>query len=332
MEPPEKMQRLVKLEGFGNVRMAEDDVPAPEPDQMLVRLNRSLISRGSELFWRYVKQEAVSPQAMGYSAAGEVVEVGTELKGIEPGMRAMVTSPHAQYGAGSPLGDRAYLLPDGMTYETATFMPLATSAVAWTQTPPIEPTDTVVVLGQGIVGQLYAQAIRERRPHRVITADSYPLRRTASRRCGADHVIDVSAVDPVEAVRDLTGGRGADVVVDCVGGHAGVKSFQQAQEMVKNDGVIHLIALYQGQPGPDHSILPLSSRTMMRKMLIAGDRVPHPRTHYRPQAAEMLMDGRIQTAPMITHRLPWQQTPDAYHMLYRQPETALAVILEWDGE
>jgi threonine dehydrogenase-like Zn-dependent dehydrogenase len=46
--------------------------------------------------------------------------------------------------------------------------------------------------------------------------------------------------------------------------------------------------------------------------------------------AQMLLDGRIRVGPLIAHRLPWQQTPDAYHMLFNSPEEALGVILEWD--
>ena len=329
------MQRLVKLEGFGNVQMAEAAVPVPRSDGILVRLHRSLISRGSELFRRYVLEEAVRPEIMGYSAAGEVVEVGADLQGIEPGRRAMIVAPHAQYAARSPLGDdpRAFVLPEGLSYEAATFLLLARSAIGWSRIPAIDPGDTVVVLGQGIVGLLYAQAVRERRPGRVVTVDARELRCKVSRQCGADEVIDVSETDSVDAVMELTGGKGADLVVECVGGTAGVKSFEQAQRMVKRGGVIHLIAKYQGGPEAGAGLLPLDSGIMQDNLVIvAGHRMPGTNAEYLREATRMLVDGRLKVDPIITHRMPWRQTPDAYHMLYNTPDEALGVILEWDVE
>ena len=64
--------------------------------------------------------------------------------------------------------------------------------------------------------------------------------------------VSINAEDenPVDAVRKLTNGQGADLVIDCVGGHAGVKSFEQAQDMVRQYGIIQLIALYQQKPLP----------------------------------------------------------------------------------
>lgn len=321
-----KMLRLEKFEGFGNVKMAEVDIPTPAEEQVLVRVNRSLISRGSELFRRYVMEEAVSPDIMGYSDTGEIVEVGSALEGIEPGQRANAVAPHAQYVVGSPLGIKptAVVLPDELSYEKATFIGLATSSVMWMRTTPIQPGDTVVILGQGIVGTLCAQTVRERNPGRIITVDAQALRCDISRKLGVDEVINCSETDSVAAVRELTDGNGADVVVECVGGFAGVKSFEQAQQMVKGDGIIHLIALYQGEP------LTFDSSTMMSKMLIAGIRVPEPRSQHMLDAMQMLIDGTIKVDDIITHRLPWQQTPDAYHLLYNHPDEALGVILEWD--
>jgi threonine dehydrogenase-like Zn-dependent dehydrogenase len=328
-----KMQRLVKLEGFGNVQMVEDDVPTPSDEEVLVRLSRSLISRGSELFRRYVLEEAVPPSMMGYSASGEVVEVGVGVSGIQVGDRAMVVSPHAQYGIGSPIGavPSVFVLPTELDDETATFLPLSISAVQWMRHTPMEEGETVVVMGQGLVGLLCAQAVRERKPGRVIAVDAYELRCRVAGECGADEVINVSDTDPVEAVMDLTDGVGADVVVECVGGTAGVESFKQAQRMTRAGGVVHLIAKYQAGDGVAGSgVLPFDSDEMANKTLVVFTPAHEPPPRPIEDAAAMLADGRIQVEPIVTHRLPWQQAPDAYHMLYREPARALGVVLEWD--
>ncbi len=128
--------------------------------------------------------------------------------------------------------------------------------------------------------------------------------------------------DPVSEVGRLTGGKGADVV-ECVGGRAGIESFKQAQGMLAPRGVIHLIALYQGAP------LPLNGDFFMDKMLIAGMRIDESREKCTADAARMILDGSLRVSELITHRLPWEQTPDAYHMLYKRPNEALGVVLEW---
>ncbi|HIB88694.1 TPA: hypothetical protein EYO57_16115, partial [Candidatus Poribacteria bacterium] len=59
---------------------------------------------------------------------------------------------------------------------------------------------------------------------------------------GADEVINASEIDPVEVIKQLTNGRGVDLVIDCVGGYASIKSFEQTQDMVADRGTIQLIA------------------------------------------------------------------------------------------
>ena len=201
-----RMKRLEKLDGFANVQMVEVERPEPGPDQMLIEVKRSLISRGSELFWRYVREEAVSPEMMGYSDAGEVVGVGDKIQDFAVGQRVMANTPHAQYviAGETERSRRAFLLPDELSYETATFLPLATSSVMWMRTSPIEPGQTVVVLGQGIVGALCAQIVWERDPGRVIVVDAQPLRCDIARKLGHENVIDVSQTDSVAAVKELT--------------------------------------------------------------------------------------------------------------------------------
>ena len=143
------MIRVIKAEGMGNIQLEEVPTPDPNNRQVLVRTAKTLISRGSELFRRYIMETAVDPSIMGYSLTGVVEQVGSEVTEL-----------------------------------------------------------------------------------------------------GADEVINTTDVDPVGAVKQLTNGRGADLVVDCVGGYAGVKSFEQAQEMVAARGTIQLIAKYQQQASP----------------------------------------------------------------------------------
>jgi len=321
------MLRLEKLEGFGNVKMVEVEKPEPGPGQMLVKLKRSLISRGSELFWRYVREEAVPPHIMGYSAAGEIVAVGPEVQNFCVGQRVSVTGPHAQYVLADEQGGkhRCFGLPSDLDYETATFLLLTTETVLWMRGSPIDPGQTAVVLGQGIVGSLCAQVIRERQPGRVIVVDAHPMRCGIARDLGADEVINVSEVDSVEVVKSLTGGIGADLVVECVGGNMGIKSFEQAQEMLAPRGAIHLIAAYQQGP------LPLHRSQFFNKKLVDGIQIDKTKEEVMPEAARMLADQRVRVKELITHRLPWEQVPDAYHMLYESPDEALGVVFNWDS-
>lgn len=322
-----RMKRLGKREGFGNVVVEEADVPTISDREILVRIHRSLISRGSEIGGRYRKESAVDAQIMGYSAAGVVAEAGKEVRDVAVGDRAMVVAPHAEYGVGKMdwLEGASYArLPDGMSLDHATFLPLATSAVGWARSAHICEGDTVAILGQGLVGALCLQTVREMKPARVIAVDGIEMRCALAKKLGADVVVNVSQTDAVKAVRDATGGKGADVVMDCVGGPAGVKSFAQAQDMVKGDGVIHIVGLYQEAP------LPLDAAKAQRKLIVGGIRCPEKRSDLLRVAAGMMMDGRVRVEEMITHRFRLDDAPAAFQMLHDRLHEAIGVLLMSD--
>ena len=76
------MIRVIKPEGFGNIQL--EDIPIPEINsrQVLVRTHTTLISRGSELFRRYIMEEAIPPSMMGYSLTGVVEQIGSAVHGV----------------------------------------------------------------------------------------------------------------------------------------------------------------------------------------------------------------------------------------------------------
>lgn len=322
------MRRLAKGQGYGNVFLEEVPVPAVEADQVLVKTHTSLISRGSEILRRYRMDGPVDPGIMGYSVAGTVVEAGPAARaaGYAPGDRVFASAPHAEFvvGTADEAGIRLLKLPDETPWPHAPFQSLVRGAVAWAAASRAQPTDTVVVLGQGLIGNLVMQAHRARGVGRLLTVDPLDLRVRLSSQLGADVAIHAGRVDAVAEVRRLTDGRGADVVVDCVGGPPGVQSFQDALEMVKADGIVHLIGLYHGQP------LALDSGKIQRKMLIGGYHVFDPPRTFSERAARLLATRQVQVEPLITHRFPAAAAPAAFALLDERIDQALGVLLEWE--
>lgn len=321
------MRRAAKHEGYGNVVLEEVPIPQVAANQVLVRNHTSLISRGSEILRRYRMDGPVDPGIMGYSVAGTVVEVGAEAAaaGYAPGQRAFVSAPHAEYVVGTldDTGWRLKQIPDDMSWDRAPFLSLARGGVAWAVASRAQPTDTVTVLGQGLVGNLVMQAHRARGVGRLLTVDPLDIRVRLSGQLGADVAIHAGQVNAVEEVRRLTGGKGSDVVVDCVGGPPGLQSFQDALSMVQSHGIIHLIGLYH--PGP----LQLDSGKIQRKMLIGGYHVFDPMKELGDRALELVYTGQMQVEPLITHRFPADRAPEAFDLLDKHIDQAFAVLLEW---
>ena len=319
------MIQVIKPEGFGNIQLEEVPIPDINSRQVLVRTEVTLISRGSELFRRYIRDEALPASIMGYSLTGIVEKVGADVTEYQIGQRVMVAAPHAQYAVGDADSQNGHLVPlsDDVSFEQGAFLLLSTEATAWAASSGVKKGDTIVILGQGIVGSLMMQILREYNPQRIITVDTLPLRCRISRELGADAVINASDEDPVEEVRRLTDGKGADLVVDCVGGYAGAKSFEQAQDMVRSKGTIQLIALYQQAP------LPLYSSKIMHKRLVAGVLIDEPLSQTALRALEKISTGQIQANRMITHRFPYARAKEAFDFLWNSPSEALGVLLIW---
>ena len=130
------MKRVIKPEGAYHVEI--EDVPLPEIRQteVLIRTERTLISRGSEIWRRYVREEAIDHQRMGYSLAGTIVQVGAQVDDLSMGERVAALAPHAEYVAVEVVnaGNKTicgFRYPMRFTSEAATFWPLTTSSVLW---------------------------------------------------------------------------------------------------------------------------------------------------------------------------------------------------------
>lgn len=321
------MQRVAKFDGPCNVGIEEVEIPHISGTQVLIRAVVSLISRGSEIWRRYILPGPVDHAIMGYSLSGVVEAVGDQVTELSPGDRVAALAPHAEFVAvevvNSPHSPPVVRLPDAVSFEAGTFWPLATSSVLWVRETAVQKGDTTVILGQGLVGSGCLQVAKADGLARLIAVDALPLRCDLARRLGADEVVDASSEDPVSAVRRLTGGEGAEVVVEAVGGRAGAKAFAQAQDMVRRGGLLQVIGLYENEP------LPLDSGKIQGRRLVGG----YLRGDLRPQASDralsLLAERKIRVEEMITHRFPFERASEAFDLLYNRPGETMAVMLVW---
>ena len=323
------MKRVIKPEGLHRIEIEEVPTPEPGAGEIRVKAACSLISRGSELGGRYTREHAVSPDIMGYSMAGTVDAVGEGIEHLEIGDRVVALAPHAQYVVRParlvfPWDQTVVMpMPADLSFDSAPYYPLTAGAVTWVEVEDIQPQDTVVVLGQGLVGNLILQVIKANGVGRVVAVDALANRCAMAAEFGADTVINAREEDPVKAVKRLTNGLGADIVVYAVGGPAGPAAFGQGLDMLAIGGLIHLIGLYEDEP------LSLPSNKIQGRKLLGGYFRTRAGASQSRRATELLASGAIRTDRMTTHRFPWRQASDAFALLYEKPGDALGVLLDW---
>jgi NADPH2:quinone reductase len=187
------------------------------------------------------------PFTPGLEAAGEVIETGAEVAHLAAGQRVLAV---LRFGGGYAEeialdADAVVPIPDAMDFVTAASFPVAygTSHFALTHRGHLKPGESLLVLGAaGGVG-LAAVEIGKELGARVIAAAGGPEKLAVARRHGADELIDYRSESIRDRVRELTGGVGADVVYDPVGGDA----FDQALRAVNWEARMLVIGFAAGR-------------------------------------------------------------------------------------
>lgn len=225
-----------------------EDVPVPRPGagEALLRVRAAGVCHTDLHFLSGVLNLGVAPVTLGHEMAGEVAEVGPGVTSVRVGDRALAYyyvgcgSCHwcrlgqenlcdavvAEYGFISDGGFAEYVrlparnlvpLPDRLSFEeAATLGCSATTAVHAAGIARMAVGDTVVVYGMGGVGAALVQLAKLAGAW-VIAVGRSPAKLDLARRLGADHAVDAGRGEVGARIRQLTNGRGADVVFELVG-------------------------------------------------------------------------------------------------------------------
>ncbi|SNY37194.1 quinone oxidoreductase family protein [Paractinoplanes atraurantiacus] len=216
------MKAAVYYENGGPEVLRYEEVPDPAPQAGEVLLRVQAVGvQGGDLLHRQVSPFPSAPHIGGYQAAGTIAAVGEGVTSVREGQRAvafMMAGSHAELAA-VPLHN-VYVVPDDMDPRIAAGIPVefGTADDCLFEFGRLRAGETVLIqAAAGGVGLAAVQLAKAAGATVIGTASSdEKLARLAD--YGLDHAINYKDQDVVERVRDLTGGRGVDLVVDPVGG------------------------------------------------------------------------------------------------------------------
>ncbi len=184
----------------------------------------------------------------------------------------------------------------------------------------VEVGSSVAVIGTGGVGLNVIQGARLAGAARIIAIDLLDNKLEYARQFGATHLVNASHEEPVQRVRELTGGRGADFTFEVIG--AG-KTIQQCYDMARRGGTAVVLGV-----APEDATATFSAPTLMRAAkTIIGSNYGHTRPHVDfPRIVDLWMEGKLMVEELISRRFALDEVNEAFRAL-AAGEVARGVIV-----
>lgn len=211
-------------------------------------------------------------------------------------------------------------VPDGLTDEQVLMCPdIMSTGFGGAESARIRIGDSVAVFAQGPIGLCATAGARLMGATTIIAVDRVPERLAMARRLGADHVVDVSKQDPVQAIRDLTGGRGVDVAIEALGRQ---ETFEAALRVLRPGGTLSSLGVYSSDLR-----IPLDAFAAgLGDHRIVTTLCPGGKERMR-RLMEVVASGRVDLKPLVTHRFRLDEIEAAYDLFAHQRDGVLKVAI-----
>lgn len=342
---------MPRMVSFTSVRVAEvvDEESKPlAPDEVRIGTLYSGISAGTELTaYRgtnaYMTKKWDEKQRLfvdgstsfeypvngwGYEEVGEVTEIGSDVSTVKVGDVVWGTWGHRTETVQKEERAAKRILQAGTDARVGIFSQIGAIALNVVLDGDIHVGETVVVFGLGVPGQLVAQLARLNGA-RVIGVDGVASRRELALRLGADLVLDPTDGPVAERVRELTDGRGADVVLEVTGNY---HALHEAIRTVAYNSRVCVAGFMQGEGiglrlGDEFH----HNRVQLVCAQISGvnPSIDHRWTEYRLQRTfiDLAVAGKVNVTDLISHEMPLEEGGEAFAMLDTATSDVLQVVL-----
>lgn len=321
----EASMRAVLLYGVKDMKLEDVDIPEVGPGETLVRV-RAATTCGTDLkIYRrgYIEKIIKPPHLFGHEWAGDVVEAGEGVEGIEKGMRiragnstpcyrcpmcveakynlcenmTWLWGAYAEYikVPATIVKHNIHIIPPHVSYEEAAITEPLACVVHGALVAGTKLGDTVAIIGSGPIGILHMQLAKRLGSERVIISGHHEERLRVAEKLGADEGINAHEEDTVKRVMEMTNNEGADVVIEAIGRP---ETWEEALKLIKRGGTVL-----------EFGGCPLGTKIEADTKLIHYDEVRLIGTfHATPEeftkAFNLITSGMVNVKPLITRKMP----------------------------
>lgn len=283
---------------------------------------------------------------LGHECAGEIVEVGSAVKDLVVGDRVALEPgktcgkcefckegkynlcPDVEFFATPPYHgvfanyvshpeDMCFKLPENVSNaEGALVEPLAVGLHAANQ-GGVKLGDTVVIFGTGCIGLVTLLSCKAKGASNIIVVDILDKRLDTAKKLGATSVLNAKDVDVIKKIEELTGGRGADVVIDAAGAEITVK---QTVDVVKRAGTIVLVGMTP-KDEIEFNFMKLMGKEGEVKTIF----------RYRnlyPVAINSIASGAINVKDIISHEFDFENVKEAFDFVVNNASDVVKAVVK----
>ena len=351
-----KMKAVV-FRGKGQIGIEEVPKPVPGPGEAVIKITATTIC-GTDVHIVRGEYPVKPGLVLGHEPVGRIDELGPGLDAhYKVGERVIVgaitpcgqcfyclNGSHSQ--CGGPLGGwrfgntingawAEYLLvpdaranlaviPDGLNDEAVLLCPdIFSTGLSGAESGNIKVGDAVAIFAQGPIGLCATLGAKLRGAGLIIAVDTVGQRLDTARRFGANVTLNPNQDNPVDAIKRLTGGRGADVTIEALGKQ---ETFENALRSTRPGGTLSSLGVYSGKLVAPYEAFYAG----LGDQKIVTTLCPGGKERMR-RLMEMIAQHRVDLTPLVTHRFALDNIAEAYDLFSHQRDGVLKVALYPDN-
>lgn len=340
----ERMRAAVLL-GKGQLELREVPVPEPGEGEILVRVKAATTCGTDVKTYARGHPKFPPPFVFGHEFGGDVVALGKGVADLEPGMRVTANvfaecgeCVYCRKGQGNLCQNLVYnlgafaeynlvpasivkrttfVIPDHIGYAQAAVVEPLVCVVHAQDFLEVHPGDTAVIIGAGgSIGLLHQQLVINQQA-RVIAIGHNDTRLSTAKACGAEWAINSKDEDAYSAVMDITGGLGADVVIECAGRP---EAWQDAVRLVRRGGQV---LWFGGLPGG--TTIELDATRLHYDQITLYNSHGGTAADAR-KAFDLIVDGKIDVQPLLSGEVPLEQVERALQRMISGEAIKMVVV------